>query len=736
MTQRRRPDPEADFPYADAGRILRESLGALLPPLRISVADHAAQHRWVKSRHGAHLERWDHATAPYLVEPMEALTEEGVETVAMVGPAASGKTVGTAENWLLHVMHADPGDMLWYMQKEPAAEAYVKSQIEPMLEAHEHLIGDLKVGRDSVHMKRFRGGRVEFLGFTHSNLVNKHVRYIVADEWDAYDETLGDPEALLNPRRQAAGADSRLLAISHPDLGLPISAPIERQRGIMKLYAGSDRRTWWWGCPHCNGYSSPNPGTSRRMVMTWPEDAPLDVIEAEARLLCPCCERKIEDRDRQAMNATGRWIGAGEEIDIDGRVTGQRIRRPVAGFWIVGVMSPFVLGGIGRLARLRVAAERAVAAGAADTDLRTVMVKGWGETYAPPRQVGTVDAQALAERVEPNLPLRVVPEGVRVLTAFVDVQGGRFELLARGWGPGMESWVVDHRVIEAEPATSAEDWDALMLRLSGLAYPLADGSGRYLRVRCAAFDSMGQAGVTEQAFAAWRRARAKGLTRSLGKVDGRDAWTLLPTKGASALQAPRLTLAYPNSQRKDRRSGARGIEPLLIFNPNGAKDALAAQLARIEPGPSAVHFPAGLLAKEPPHPFFEQLAAERRKPNGAWEKIGDHLRNEAVDLMVGAEVAARLHGVHRIAWDRPPAWATPWDSNSMVMAAPPVATVAEPAAGAAGAAGSAAAAAGGRGVAEAAAAPPPAPGPNLAALRQALLRRTLGGAAAASARMR
>ena len=284
------------------------------------------------------------------------------------------------------------------------------------------------------------------------------------------------------------------------------------------------------------------------------------------------------------------------------------------------------------------------------------------------------------ERAEPALKLGEVAEGVRVLTAFVDIQGNRFELLVRGWGVQMESWVVDHRVIEADPAVNPDDWDALLLHLATLSYPLADGSGRHMRVRGAAYDSQGQPGVTEQAYAAWRRAKLRRLARRHGKIGGRDAWTLLPSKGANSLQAPRITLAYPDSQRKDRRVAARGEAPILFFNPSLAKDALAGQLSRAEPGPAAVHFPDALLAKEPPHPFFEQLCAERRQDSGRWTKIEDHARNEVVDLMVGCDTVALLHGLHRLDWSNPPAWAAPWEANSMIVKidAPVVADVAKP----------------------------------------------------------
>lgn len=667
------PDDAARFAYADAGRVLRETLDAFLPPLRISVADHAERHRWVKAASGAHLERYDHRTAPYLRGPMEALTAWGVETVAIVGPASCGKTAGPAESWLLQTIHADPADMLWYMPTEELAGAYVKARIEPLLEAHEKLIGGQRHGRDSLIMKRFNGGRVEFLPFIHNALINKHVQRIVADEYDAYDESLGDPLQLLNPRRQAAGADSKLLAISHPDRGLPVTAPRERQRGIMKLYAASDRRTWWWPCPHCGAFASPNPGTPRRMVLHWPEDAPVDQVAAATRLLCPVNGCLIEDHQRHAMNQAGRWLCAGEEIDEDGIVTGQPVASAVAGFWIVGAMSPFILGGIGELARARVAAERAVAAGGDQKELRTVVVKQWGEPYAAPAHLGSVDAAALAERADERLALGIVPEGVRFLTGWADAQGNRWEWLVRGWGEGGESWIVHHEVILGDPAASPEDWDAFLARIHGASFPLAGDPARRMRVRASGFDTQGQPGVTEQAYAAWLRRRQRGLVRRLGVTETRDAWELVGTAGANGRGAPRIALVYPNSQRRDRKAQAGGQVPLLRFNPNMAKDALAAQLALTPPAAGAVHFPAALRdPKGPPHAFFEGLAAEQRDPgSGRWMKPSTAARNEPLDLLVGCEVLARLHGLHRINWSSPPAWAAAWEGNSMIVSATP-----------------------------------------------------------------
>ena len=660
--------PDQRFPFADAGRLLAQTWDALLPPRRISPAEHALANRWMKSASGGHLERYDNAVAPYLHAPLERLGDDLVDTVAVIGPGASGKTV-IAENWGLYTIDADPADLLWYLHTEPAQRAYVQGRVEPMLELHDKLIGHLRHGRDSVEMKRFRGGRIEFLPFTASTLVNKHVARIVADEYDSFDTSLGDPLALLNPRRQAAqaaGGDSKLLIISHPDQGLPLATPPEQQRGIMRVYMQSDRHTWWWACPHCRGFSSPTPGTTREMVLTWPADAPLDVIAAKAALSCPLCGADIGNEHRQAMLQTGRWVAASQTCEEDGRITGEKATNRTAGYWITGLMSPFVLGGLGGIARALAAAERDAAATGDDAGLRQVKVKTLGIPHNPPRQVGNIEASVLADRAEPALQLGQVPEGVRFISVGVDVQANRWELLARGYGEGLESWVIDVRAIPGDPATDETAWRDLFAQLANLSYPLADGSGRHMRVRIAVVDAVGQPGVTEQAYAAWRWARKAGLIRRYGKINGRDAFNVMLARGSSKPQAAPLSVSWPDAARKDRKATARGEIPLLVFNSHDAKDTLAAHLARADYGPTYIHFPATLRSAAPPHAWFEQLAAERRDPRRGWQKLNSQSRNEAWDLLVMAAIAARLHGLHRLDWTRPPAWAAPWAENSQI----------------------------------------------------------------------
>lgn len=674
----------AEVAYADARALVLEAFEGLLPPERIDVPTWAEQKRWLNNTGGGYVGRYSNEEAPYTVGPSRCLTMLKYDTTAIVGPGQCGKTVA-AENWLGHSIDTDPANFLWYMQTDDGLESYVKGRINPLIDEHDFLLsrrGTRSVD-DSLHFKRFRGMTAEFLAFGGRTIINKSAPRIVADEIDNYQWLTGVKE-VLDVRRQTFGAQSMILAMSHPDLATGLDPAKDWLRGIMAMYADSTRFTWWWDCPHCGAASSPNPNASRVMSLEYPTDpdVPLDVVEREAHLLCPVCQRGIANEHRKAMNLSAYrrantldgWVGEGQEVSEDGTVTGEVVERKTAGFWIVGAMSPFVMGGIGGLARERVKAERARDISGEDQDLRQVIVKKWGFPYSARRAVGSVEARDLVERVEAMLELGKVAAGVRFITLAFDSQAYGWDYLARGWGQSGESWIIDHGRIAGvnpatgktiDPAVNPEDWE-LLLEAYERAYPLADGSGRVMKIRAMTFDTQGVPGVTEQAYAAWKRWRKAGKARMLGKVGGREVWTILGTKGVNRLNAPRLNVTYPDTSRLQNKAAGRGEVPQGQFNPNTFKDALTGHLKTAMPGPWFVHFPAALKSRAEPHTFFEQLVAERQLANGMWEKITSSARNEALDLMVLNHVAAHLHGLARIDWSNPPAWAAEWDNNPAV----------------------------------------------------------------------
>lgn len=664
-----------------AAGLLELAARALLPPMRMTVPEYAERHRFLPNAGGGRGDRWRNDVTPYLVEPMEDLTSRVYSALFVVGPGQVAKTV-LAENWLLHSIATDPANVLWYMPTEDMLEAFVKDRINPMIEDHDEInrAQGLRAVDDSLHYKRFRGMSVQFLAATPRNLISKSAPRVVADEIDAYPQKLGDVKVQFDIRVQRH-PESMIVALSHCDLAKGLIPEKDWTDGIMAMYADSTRCIWYWPCPHCVGWSSPNPMGVRVMSIEYdtarkpaeiqkglPPEYTLDEVEASAYLRCPVNGCVVHDKERRGMNRAGVWIGEGQAIDIDGRIRGTRKELKSSGYWIVGAMSPFIKGGIGAMARARVKAERELESTGEDKTLREVIVKMWGIPYTPSRAMGSVSANDLADRAESILKLGEVPDGARFITMAVDAQLAYFEYLARAWGPGGESWIIDRGKILAETSTSVEDWEKL-IQLFGKAYPLADGSGRGMNIRAGTFDSGGAPGVTQQAYSAWSRWRKAGRLSLYGQIAGREAWSALPAKGANHVNSARLQIVYPDTSRKASKN-ARGEIPLALFNPNNFKDDLAGQLMRAEPGPWYIHYPAELRSNKPPHVWFEQAVSERRLVNGRWEKLVPSARNETLDLLVMSHMVAHLHGLTRINWERPPPWAAPWDKNVMVSKLP------------------------------------------------------------------
>lgn len=660
--------------FADANGLLLDSLKAFLPAEAVSVSEYVARNRWMANHGGGYVGMWSHAEAPYLTGMMDSQSDTSYPTSVFIGPGQSAKTTA-AENWLMYSVGVDPANMLWYSATEMLIRGFVRSKINPMIEVNRSLSEHLGRGLadNSLGFKRFGPMSVEFLPATASTMISKSAPRIVVDEYDAVCVGMGsaegpaDVEQLVSLRRQAFGERSKLVLIGHADLAGGLE-PEQWLHGIAKHYRGSTQRKWYWQCPECGVFSSPHPGAERVMTLDYDEDAPLDEVQDMARLLCPTNGCLIEDRQRRGMNLTGKWVGRGEAIDETGIITGELKRAQADGWWIVGAMSNFVLGGIGSLARRKVEAERAYAASGDVKPLREVMAKHLGYPLERKRRAHEIDASTLAARAEPELERGIVANGVRFITVHADVQSNRFEAMVRGWGIAGESWVIDYRTFAADTTVSAGDWDRLIAWMTETVWPLDDASGRGMKARCAGIDMAGAPGSTLQAYDAWRRARKSRLARNLGRIDGRDCWTLILTKGASSPNAPRLQVVYPDTERRDRMAAARGEIPLALFNGTGFKDGLSAQLAKADAGPWAMHVPAALRKSETePGPFFEGLVAEVRKSSGRWKKLTENARNEPLDTAVGNHVLAHLNGLDRIAWDRPPPWAAEWDNNSNVL---------------------------------------------------------------------
>ena len=122
-------------------------------------------------------------------------------------------------------------------------------------------------------------------------------------------------------------------------------------------------------------------------------------------------------------------------------------------------------------------------------------------------------------------------------------------------------------------------------------------------------------------------------------------------------------ITYPDSERKDRRAGARGEVPVLLLNTNMIKDQVDGLLDRKTEFGGRIVFPSFL-----PDSVFTELTVEVKTAKG-WENP-KKLRNETWDLLVydyALGIPPRHIAAEHIDWENPPRWAEEWDDNDLVI---------------------------------------------------------------------
>jgi phage terminase large subunit GpA-like protein len=219
-----------------------------------------------------------------------------------------------------------------------------------------------------------------------------------------------------------------------------------------------------------------------------------------------------------------------------------------------------------------------------------------------------------------------VPVGCLVLTAGVDVQDNRFEVVVWGFGAGEEMWAIDHRVFSATPGDE-RDWARLDTYLQTRFVQLHHG-GR-LAIEAVAIDTGGH--FTHQVYNFVRMREGRRVVGIRGSNrDGR------PIKGAGNKQDV-------NFRGQIIKSGVKVWE----VGTDTAKDLIYGRTRVVQPGPGYMHFSHQLEAE-----FFNQLTAEGRIPQKSaggevhrWVKLRP--RNEVLDCTVYAVFASHLLDLHR-----------------------------------------------------------------------------------------
>lgn len=635
----------------EVGEILR-------PTVKITIPEFAEKH----------VLGYDIKLGHLLVKPAEDITSRLYNQLIYVGPVRSAKSYTLIDCCIAYTQMVDPIDMGVFLPSERIASYFSKKRFSlELCGAVKGLKDKIKPGtsHNTVYEKFFRAGNILNYGWPSNNQAasREFARAIVSDLDRMQGNIGGEGNFFDQVAKRIRTFGSRGIVVAESSPGKPVNdaeyktdnlheAPYTT--GILGLYNQGNRQIVYSKCPHCLEYFSPSPSPEAAFI---PTDGNRMERAAKSFLICQTCGAEIGHEHEKEFKRSGTWVGEGQTIDDDGVVHGELIAGNIASYWQSGWFAAFqswhdlIIEYIDALDMFEKTGEEGRLQTAVNTNFASPYIE-----MARRRDDSATDT--LKDRAEPSERF-IVQEGVRVLLASVDVQGGkksRFVVQVMGYGVKGERWLVDRYVISyteddqpIRPASVIEHWDYITSKVVNSTYKLPEGDE--LRVYRVAVDSGGEPGVTERAYAWWRGLKKLNLSSRVWLVKGGSA---------TNANAPTIKKTYPDSsERKDRYSGGRGDVPVLILNTLLLKDMVKSSMDREEVGPSYFHFPNWVKDW-----FYAELTAERRMPT-KWVQVGK--RNEAFDLCVYSHALwVELKG-HMINWDTPPLWAQTWDLNSEVM---------------------------------------------------------------------
>ena len=583
----------------DAHMVVQEAFESFLPRPVLAVSEWADRYRWLSGKSASEPGPWRTERTPYLREIMDCLsTDSGVTEVVLWAGTQLGKSE-TCNNWIGYIIDHDPGPLMLVQPTLDLAKRYSKQRIASLIDSTPCLRGRVQPprARDSGNTlleKEFDGGILVIAGANSaSGLRSMPARDLLFDEIDAYPLSIddeGDPIAIAEKRQDTFARRKRLKTST---------CTIKGESRIEQAYEASDRRRYFVPCPHCG----------HKQVLRWKNLQWLEGDPASARYACEECGVLIEETAKTEMLAGGEWRA---EFAV----------APLRGYWINSLYSPLGWLSWEAIAREFLTAKAVLDAG--DQSLMQVFVNTrLAETWElQGNRIAEADVQQRAEAY----PLRSVPRGVLWLTAAVDVQGDRLELMILGWGRGEECWVLDYQKVFGDPAQE-EVWSALdeLLRL-----PLRNVFGLDLAIQATAIDHGGHHSVNVERFTRMRQGRY-----------------VMAVKGQS--QAGKPIIGRPSERDATwRGKKIRGGAKVWPVGSDTGKYELFNRLSLTKPGPGYIH-----TSNELDDEFYQGLTAEqltvryvKGRPRREWT-LKRGRRNEPLDLWVYAYAALASRGMHR-----------------------------------------------------------------------------------------
>lgn len=587
---------------------MSRAFAAYRPPEDLTVSQWAAKYRVLSRESSAEAGPWRNERTPYMVEPMDAITDPTVRHVTVVASSQVGKSE-LELNAIGYIIDQDPGSILYIQPTIDDAKKFSRLRIAPMLRDCTQLktkVADVK-SRDSgntILQKTFPGGMLTIVGSqSPSALASTPARYIIGDErdrWALSAGSEGDPWALAEARTTTY-YNAKLIDVSTPTIkGL---SPIE------KSFNEGTRERWCSQCPHCGEWHNIVFDDIKFDFDTVKTGRIEDYVINSVSWACPSCGCLSSEAEMRAQPA--KWIAENPAA----------LQRGHRSFWLNAFASPWK--------SWQAIVYAFLAARKDPQKLKTVYNTLLGELWEERGDLADED-EMLARREDygtrPDGTPVELPEGVLVLTCGVDTQDDRLEYEVVGWGHYGESWGIKKGIIMGDPND-----DATWLRLDEvISHVYKFENGRGLTISMTFVDSGGH--KTQSVYKHCRERQGRRVFAIKGQGGDGVPFTRPPSKVKIVVNGRAIGQAWLYSLGVDA----------------GKADLLNGALRVQEAGPKYCHFPRG-EERGYDMGYFNGLMSERlvmKTTNGrtrwAWEKLIGHERNEALDCRVYATAALRV----------------------------------------------------------------------------------------------
>ena len=552
------------------------------PPPSLSISEWARAHRVLPQ--GTSPRPGPFRPEKFQIEMMDVLRDPHVHEVAIQKSTQLGVTDAVLFNVIGYYIHIDPKPIMYVQPTQDNAKDKGKKVITPMIKACPVLAERVRAATsrkagNTLRLKEFPGGFLKLCGANAgADLRSDPAPVVLFDEVDGYPSDVdgeGDPID-IGTRRTDAYPDWKVVKVSTP------AKPKGFSR-IEKAAAAGDQRYFHVPCPFCGKkqalfWRDPDTEVFR---LVYQVDADNQVVRSSVGYRCAGCDKVIPERYKPQMLAEGEWVA---------KFPG----REIVSFYLNALYSPW------RENWYDLAVEW-VAARRDPEKLKAFINLRLGETWE--EQGDSVEPHQLRKRVEKYSA--DVPKGVGLLTAAVDVQDDRLEVVVKGWGADEESWLIAYQQFFGDPGRE-EVWlecDRF------LRTPFTHQSGRSMEIAGAMVDSGGH--HTDSAYRF---------------VKPRQAHHVFALKGSSESGKEILSKFSLNNQYHVK---------LYTIGTDTAKDRIFSRMRIPLPGPGYMHLPDWIEEE-----YLKQLTSEKRlhrykKGRGmVREYVKTQARNEALDLEV------------------------------------------------------------------------------------------------------